>query len=74
MFSSPSDDWRVSSRGIEFDEQILAATFQELFFGEIFETSYEPVGRNSFDVGDTSFEPRYFSLVGHHLVIGLTGP
>jgi hypothetical protein len=73
-FDVIENDWRVSSRGIEFDEQILAATFQELFFGEIFETSYEPVGRNSFDVGETSFEPRYFSLVGHHLVIGLTGP
>jgi hypothetical protein len=73
-FDVVENDWRISSRGIEFDEQILAATFQELFFGEAFETRYEPVGRNSFDIGETRFDPRYFSLVGNHLVIGLTGP
>jgi hypothetical protein len=72
-FDAIENDWQVSSRGIEFDEQVLAATFQELFFGEIFETGYEPVGQETFDVGATRFHPRYFSLVGNHLVIGLTG-
>jgi hypothetical protein len=72
-FEAVENDWRVSSRGIEFDEQVLAATFQELFFGEVFETRYEPVGQETFDVGETRFNPRYFSLVGNHLVIGLTG-
>jgi hypothetical protein len=72
-FHAIENIWRVSSRGIEFDEQVLAAVFQELLFGEIFETRYEPVGRESFDVGETRFSPRYFNLVGSHLVIGLTG-
>lgn len=72
-FHAIENAWQVSSRGIEFDEQVLAAIFQELFFGEIFETRYEPVGRGTFDVGETRFDPRYFSLVGNHLVIGLTG-
>ena len=72
-FDAVENIWQVSSRGIEFDEQVLAATFQELFFGEIFETRYEPVGQEIFDVGETRFNPRYFSLVGNHLVIGLTG-
>ena len=72
-FDTVENDWRLSSRGIEFDEEILAATFQELFFSEMFETRYEPLARDSFDVGRTRFDPRYFSLVGQHLVIGLSG-
>jgi hypothetical protein len=72
-FDTVENDWLLSSRGIEFDEEILAATFQELFFGEMFETRYEPVGRETFEVGKTRFDPRYFSLVGNYLVIGLTG-
>ena len=72
-FDTIENDWRLSSRGIEFDEEILAATFQELFFSEMFETRYEPVALDTFDVGRTRFDPRYFSLIGGHLVIGLTG-
>jgi len=71
-FETVENDWRLSSRGIEFDEEILAATFQELFFSEVFETSYEPLARESFEMGRTRFDPRYFNLVGDHLVIGLT--
>jgi hypothetical protein len=71
-FDTVENDWRLSSRGIEFDEQILAAAFQELLFGEMFETRYEPVAQETFAVGKTRFSPRYFSLVGDHLVIGLT--
>jgi hypothetical protein len=72
-FDIVENDWQLSSRGIEFDEELLAATFQEMFFGEVFETRFEPVAEDGFAVGDTRFDPRYFSLVGKHLVIGLTG-
>jgi hypothetical protein len=71
-FDVVENDWVLSSRGIEFDEETLAATFQELFFGEMFETSYEPVAQRSFDLGETAFQPGYFRLLGHYLVIGLT--
>lgn len=71
-FDVIENEWRLSSRGIEFDEETLAAVFQELFFGEMFETRYDPVGRESFELGETKFNPRYFSLLGQHLVIGLT--
>ena len=71
-FDIVENTWLLSSRGIDFDEETLAATFQELFFGEMFETRYEPVAQRSFDLGETQFHPRYFSLLGHYLVIGLT--
>ena len=71
-FDIVENAWLLSSRGIEFDEEALAATFQELFFGEMFETRYEPVAQRSFDLGETKFQPRYFSLLGQYLVIGLT--
>ena len=71
-FDIVENAWLLSSRGIEFDEETLAATFQELFFGEMFETRYQPVAQRSFDLGETKFHPRYFSLLGHYLVIGLT--
>ena len=38
----------------------------------MFETRYEPVAQRSFDLGETKFHPRYFSLLGQYLVIGLT--
>ena len=71
-FDIVENEWLLSSRGIDFDEETLAATFQELFFGEMFETRYQPVAQRSFDLGETKFHPRYFSLLGHYLVIGLT--
>ncbi len=71
-FDIVENEWLLSSRGIDFDEETLAATFQELFFGEMFETRYEPVAQRSFDLGETKFQPRYFSLLGQYLVIGLT--
>jgi hypothetical protein len=70
-FETVENAWSVSSDGIELDEPILAAVLQELFFGKIFETGYDPVARGSLDVGGTSFDPRYFTRVGQHLVVGL---
>ena len=71
-FDIIENEWLLSSRGIDFDEQTLAAMFQEMFFSEMFETTYHPVAQQSFDLGETQFHPRYFSLLGHHLVIGLS--
>jgi hypothetical protein len=71
-FDIVENEWLLSSRGIDFDEETLAAMFQEMFFSEMFETTYHPVAQQSFDLGETEFHPRYFSLLGHHLVIGLS--
>ncbi len=72
-FDVVDNEWRVTSRGIEFDEETLAATFQEMVFGEVFETRFEPLGEESLDFKETRFAPSYFSRVGDYLVIGLTG-
>jgi len=71
-FEVVENAWLLSSRSMDFDEETLAAMFQELFFGEMFETHYRPVAQRSFDVGETKFHPRYFSLLGDYLVIGLS--
>jgi hypothetical protein len=71
-FDVVENEWLLSSRGIDFDEETLAAMFQELFFGEMFETSYQPLAQRSFKLGETKFHPRYFSLLGRYLVIGLS--
>jgi len=64
------NEWEVSSRGIEFNEPLLAATIQELIFGELFATRYEPLARGALTVGDTRFEPTGFEVVDGYLVIG----
>ena len=48
-------------------------TLQEMLFGEVFETRYEPVADDTLDVGTTAFDTRHFDLVGNHLIIGLSG-
>ena len=53
---------------------LVAATIQELIFGEVFETTYDPPLRNQLKVGRAVFVPREFARVGHHLVIGLDLP
>ena len=72
-FETIENRWELSSHGLEFDEAGLAATLQELFFGEMFQTTYDPVGRDSLELGETRFNPRYFSLLGNYLVIRLSG-
>ncbi len=71
-FDIVENEWFLASRGIDFDEETLAAMFQEMFFSEMFETTYHPVAQRSFDLGETRFHPRYFSLFGDYLVIGLS--
>ena len=70
-FEIHENDWTLASREVELDEELLAAVFQEIVFGEVFETQYEPVAKSLFDVGEEEFRPRYFDRVGNHLVIGL---
>jgi hypothetical protein len=67
------NDWEVSSRGIEFNEPLLAATIQELIFGELFATRYEPLARGMLSFGETRFEPTGFEVVDGYLVIGVGG-
>ena len=70
-FRIVENEWTVSSKGIRFDDALVAATLQELTFGRIFETTYEPLGASRLHVGTTNFEPRAFDAVGDYLVIEL---
>ena len=65
------NEWQVSSRGIEFNQPLLAATIQELIFGELFATRYEPLARGALTVAETRFEPTGFAVVDGYLVIDL---
>ena len=73
-FELLENEWKVSSVGIESNDTLVAATIQELIFGEVFETTYDPPLRNQLKVGRAVFVPREFARVGHHLVIGLDLP
>ena len=70
-FALVENEWKVSSSGIEFNEALFAATLQELVFGEVFETHYDPMWGDALTVGDTRFEPRYFRSLGGYLVVEL---
>ena len=73
-FRIVENDWHVSSTGLEFDEDLAAATLQELTFGKIFATSYEPLLLRALHVGGTEFLPQSFAVNGSYLVIGLGEP
>jgi hypothetical protein len=68
-FEMVENDWKVSSEGIEFDEDLFEATIQELVFGEVFETRYAPLFRDGLGAGDARLMPRTFRVIGDHLVI-----
>lgn len=68
-FEVLENDWQISSKGIEFNEELLAATIQELAFGEVFETRYAPLLRDGLGAGDARLMPKDFRIVGNHLVI-----
>jgi hypothetical protein len=72
-FDVVRNEWQVSSSGLRFNESLFAATIQELIFGELFETQYEPWAREALRVGRMSFQPVDFDGVDDYLVIGL-GP
>lgn len=63
--------WRTSSTGVEFDDELVAATLQEIAFGKVFETSYAPLWARDLRIGDTQFFPRSFAALEGYLVIGL---
>jgi hypothetical protein len=71
-FQVVENEWRVSSRGVQFNESILAATLQELAFAEVFETTYDPILHGDLQVAETIFEPAAIRLVGDHLLVELT--
>ncbi|HXV77896.1 MAG TPA: hypothetical protein VD788_16415, partial [Candidatus Polarisedimenticolaceae bacterium] len=65
------NEWEVSSRGIRFEQRLLAATLQELIFAELFETRYEPLARGALTVGPIRFEPTGFAVAEGYLIIDL---
>lgn len=73
-FRIVENEWTVSSTGIPFDDALVSATLQELTFGRIFETTYQPLGATSLHVGETVFVPRAFEAQGDYLVIELGAP
>ena len=63
--------WKTSSSGLAFDDEMVAATLQEIAFGKIFETSYAPLLTRNLHIGDTEFVPRWFTAARGYLIIGL---
>jgi hypothetical protein len=70
-FRLVENQWKVSSTGLAFDEALAAATLQELAFGRIFATTYEPLLRRALHLGGTEFTPQSFAVNGSYLLIGL---
>ena len=73
-FRIVENEWQVSSSGLEFDEDLVAATLQEITFGKIFATSYEPLLARALRLGATEFIPQSFDVTSGYLVIGLGEP
>ena len=73
-FRIVENQWKVSSSGLEFDEDLVAATLQEVTFGKIFETSYKPVLTRTLHLGTTEFVPQAFAVNDGYLLIGLGEP
>ena len=61
----------VSAQGIEQNSELIAATLQELVFGELFETRYDPLLREGVVLGSATFQPAYFEVDNGYLLIGL---
>jgi len=70
-FEPIENSWHLSSTGIDFDEPLLAATIQELVFGALFETRFEPLAPGGIAVGDVRLEPRSIAAQDGYLVITL---
>jgi hypothetical protein len=73
-FRLVENQWKVSSIGLEFDEDLVAATLQEVTFGKIFQTSYDPVLTRTLHLGTTGFVPQAFAVNNGYLLIGLGEP
>ena len=70
-FELMTNEWQLASRGIEFNEAALAATLQELVFGEAFETRYLPLLREGIAMGAGRLSPRGVRVTDGFLVIDL---
>ena len=73
-FRLVENQWKVSSSGLEFNEDLVAATLQEVTFGKIFKTSYDPVMTRTLRLGKTVFVPQGLAVNDGYLLIGLGGP
>ncbi len=73
-FRVVENQWQVSSTGLEFDEDLVAATLQEITFGKVFAASYEPLLMRAVRLGGTEFVPQSFSVTDRYLVIALGEP
>jgi hypothetical protein len=72
-FEVLSNDWVVSSNGIEFNEELIAAAIQEMIFAEAFESRYAPLLRAGLGVGDARLMPRSVRVVERHLIVEFAG-
>jgi hypothetical protein len=70
-FRPAENEWRVSSTGIRIDAALFAATLQEVVFGELFQTRYEPLWAEGIRVGDTAFVANRLRAVGDYLIVEL---
>ena len=52
----------------------MAATLQEITFGKIFATSYEPLLMRALRLGGTEFVPQSFAVADGYLFIALGEP
>jgi hypothetical protein len=72
-FELVENEWEISSSGIEFNEQVLAATIQEVVFGEVYETRIDPLARGALRIGDVELAPRGFRVVEDYLLVEVGG-
>jgi len=68
-FELIENEWELSSSGVAFNEHVLAATLQEMVFGEIFETRFEPLARGALKIGDVEMSGGGFRVVDDYLII-----
>jgi hypothetical protein len=70
-FQIVDNHWMLSSTGLDANEELLAATIQEMIFGTAFETQYDPLWRDAFDVLGAGVSPARLRTVDDYLVIEL---
>jgi hypothetical protein len=72
-FKIVENAWHVSSHGLEFNEELVEATIQEMIFAEAFETNYAPLLPHGLGIGDSRLTPQAIRVVGNHLVVEFSG-
>lgn len=70
-FETVRNEWHVEARGIEHNDDLIAGILQELVFGALFETQYEPLLRDGVTLGETRFLPTAFRVENGYLVVDL---